>query len=125
MKKNILIPCLFLLSTMALMSVMSPVPALKVKYPKKVNSIIQAKCYGCHSPNSKGEKSRAKLNWDELGNLDQKMQSEKFQAIVKVLDEGTMPPKMMVEKDPSKKLTPEETEKMKKWASKMEAKASK
>jgi cytochrome c553 len=120
---------LFLLAcAVALPSFITPNPPFdaggKVKYSKKVNSIIQAKCYGCHSPNSKGEKARLALNWDELPNLSPVDQLQKIKSIQSVLEKGSMPPKFMVEKDPGKKLTDAETAKLKKWAAKMTKKLS-
>lgn len=125
MKSRFLTTGLLLAFTLIVMSVANPTPPVQVKYPKKIDNIIQDKCYGCHNPDSRGEKSRKKLNWDTLGDLDQDTQKEKFELIVEVLEEGTMPPSRFLERNPDKALTEKETKKFKKWAAKMERKASK
>ena len=55
------LPAFFFLQS-ATTSVQEPAAA-KLKYPKKVNAIIQEKCYGCHSPEGKGDKAKQKLMW--------------------------------------------------------------
>lgn len=98
--------------------------AIKVKFPKKVDSIIQNKCYGCHSPEGRSQKAKNKLNWDELTTLDMATQLQKVEAIQKVLREGTMPPKGMIEKNPDMKISDEESAKLEKWANKLHRKIS-
>ena len=100
-------------------------PPMKVKIPTKVNTIIQDKCYGCHSADGKSQKAKSKLLWDDLGSLDITSLKGKVEGIQKVLDKGTMPPKKMVEKDPSKGLTDKESASLAKWASKLQKKISK
>ncbi len=95
------------------------------KIPKKVNAIIQNKCYGCHSNESKGQKAKDKLNWDELATLSAEQQVEKIKGIQKVLEKGSMPPEKFLEKMPEKKLTDKESSAMSKWANKMVKKLSK
>jgi cytochrome c553 len=128
MKNSLKLFLLLLVSAVILPGFISPNPpaaAVKVKYSKKVNAIIQNKCYGCHSPQGRGEKARQKLNWDELPTQSPDVQLEKVTSILGVLDKGAMPPKFMTEKDPSKALTEKETAQMKKWASKLSKKLSK
>ncbi len=96
-----------------------------IKFSKKVDAVIKDKCYGCHSAEGKADKAKAALMWDDLAGLDGGMQAEKLKAIAKVLSEGSMPPKMMVEKMPEKKLTEKESALMTKWASKSTKKVSK
>ena len=96
-----------------------------VKFPKKVDAVIKNKCYGCHSPEGKGDKAKAALMWDDLAGLEPAMQAEKFKNISKVLSEGSMPPKMMVEKMPEKALSAAERTIMSKWADKTAKKIAK
>lgn len=97
----------------------------KVKIPKKINSIIQAKCYGCHNTESKNKRPKDKLNWDELTSMPADQQAEKLADIQKVLEKGSMPPDRFLEKQPDMKLTDKETANMKKWAAKMGKRVSK
>lgn len=96
-----------------------------IKFSKKVDAVIKDKCYGCHSAEGKADKAKAALMWDDLAGLDGGMQAEKLKAISKVLSEGSMPPKMMVEKMPEKKLTEKESALMSKWATKSAKKVAK
>lgn len=90
----------------------------KIKMSKKVDAIIQAKCYGCHSNEGKSDKVKEKLNWDVLSTLPADQQLEKMKHIQGTLEEGSMPPKQFVEKMPEKKLTDKEADTLKKWAAK-------
>lgn len=94
----------------------------KAYFPKKVNAIIQEKCYGCHSAEGKSQKAKDKLMWDDLEKMEKGAQLEKIQAIQKVLEKGSMPPEKFLEKMPEKKLTDKETATMKKWADKTASK---
>ena len=97
----------------------------KVKYPKKVNAIIQAKCYGCHSPEGKSQKVKDALNWDELVKMPEDVQAKKITNIQKVLEENSMPPEKFLEKMPDKKLTDKERATLQKWAKKTAKKLAK
>lgn len=96
----------------------SSVSAFKLKYPKKVNEVIQAKCYGCHNPAGQNEKAKSALNWDNLLTMDAMEQGKKVKAIAGTLDQGTMPPKMFLERMPDKKLTADEAKILSTWANK-------
>jgi len=95
-----------------------------VKFPRKVDSVIKNKCYGCHSAEGKSDKAKKAMMWDDLAGLEPAMQAEKFKNISKVLSEGSMPPKMMVEKMPEKALSAAERTIMSKWATKTAKKIS-
>lgn len=97
----------------------------KLKYSKKVNAIVQNKCYGCHSPQGRSDKAKEKLMWDDLPTLSPQEQSEKLKGIQHVLEEGSMPPARFLEGNPDKKLTDKEAASMKKWADKMAKKVVK
>lgn len=97
----------------------------KVKMSKKLDALVKNKCYGCHNPDGKSDKAKAALLWDELGNLSVEDLSEIMGTIQKVVGENEMPPKMMVEKNPEKALTEQESAQLVKWAGKLEKKANK
>lgn len=115
--------CFLLLVSFLLLPGFSEKP--KPYFPKKVNAIIQAKCYGCHSADSKAQKAKDKLMWDDLAGMEKGAQLEKIQAIQKVLEKGSMPPEKFLEKMPEKKMTDKETKAMKKWADKTAKKLAK
>lgn len=123
---NKLVGCIgfLLVAVLVLPGYMAPNPGINVKYPKKVDTTIQDKCYGCHSPEGRSQKAKDALMWDELQNLNMAAQLGKFAAIQKVIHEGTMPPKGAVERNPAMKLSDQESAQMEKWASKMLRKTS-
>lgn len=123
MKKTFQLAALLLVAALALPGFVG-VDAAKFKMPKKVNAIVQAKCFGCHSNDSKAQKAKDKLNWEDLATLPHDQQLEKMKSIVKVLGEGSMPPARFLEKMPDKKLTDKEMATMNKWASKLVKKLS-
>ncbi len=95
--------------------------------PENVKSILDSKCMGCHSNESKPGKSKSKLNFDNiidgsysLGKLD-----SKFGKLTKTLGESKMPPKKFLEKYPNKELTPKESKILMDWATEQKLKLSK
>ncbi len=96
----------------------------KYKMSKKVNDIVNAKCFGCHSNDSKAQKAKDKLNWEELAGLSADQQAAKLKSIQEVLNDGSMPPSRFLEKMPEKKLTDKEMATMKKWTEKLLKKLS-
>ena len=96
----------------------------KFKYSKKVNAIIQDKCYGCHSADG-NDKAKKKLTWDNVAGMSAADQGHALEEIIEVVEEGSMPPKRFLEKYPDKKLTEKETATMAKWATKMAKKVAK
>ncbi|MFM7195812.1 MAG: heme-binding domain-containing protein, partial [Bacteroidota bacterium] len=87
-----------------------------VVFTPEVRAIIDNKCYGCHSNNSKGAKSRKKLNWDSLNLISRAQKANKMDDVVEVLSEDEMPPQKFLEKEPGKKLTLGEKKLMEDWA---------
>ncbi len=87
-----------------------------ISYPMSVMSIIENKCYGCHSPNARNEKSREAMQWINLQSMDMVDLMAKMDAILEVLEKGEMPPAKMLERYPNMKLTEEEASTLKAWA---------
>jgi len=87
-----------------------------IAFPENVMAIIDAKCMGCHKPDAKNEKSKAKLQWVLLPDMQTDELVAKLDAIIESLDEGSMPPQGIVEKYPHMKLTEDETKTLKDWA---------
>lgn len=101
-----------------------PVPA-KFKYTKKVDQLIHAKCYGCHSEDGKSDKAKKALMWDNVPSMSAADQSHILEEIIEVTSERAMPPKGMVERKPELKLTDQEVATFQKWAKKMNKRVSK
>jgi uncharacterized membrane protein len=86
------------------------------KFPADVKAIIDQKCYFCHSLKGKSPDAKKALMWDSIPNYSKEKLVAKLDDIFDVLDQGTMPPKEMVEKVPSAKLSDEERQSLKSWA---------
>ncbi len=89
-----------------------------IEIPVEVQSILENKCFECHTSESKGSKSKLKLNFDKFANGDYsngKLVS-KFGKITKQLIKKKMPPKKYLGKNPDKKLSSEESELILSWA---------
>lgn len=88
----------------------------------KVKPIIDAKCLGCHSADSKNEKAKEKLIWANLSTMDKKAVASTLDEMVEVLEKGEMPPAKFLERYPDKKLTDKEAKSLRKWADKSASK---
>lgn len=88
----------------------------------KVKPIIDAKCLGCHSADSKNEKAKEKLIWANLSTMDKKSVAAAMDEVVEVMEKGEMPPAKFLERFPDKKLTEKETKSIRKWADKTASK---
>lgn len=87
-----------------------------VNLPDNVKSIVENKCIGCHSKDSKSDKAKEKLLFDSLDSLSKAKLVFTYGKIDEVMEEGKMPPEKFLEKFPDKKLTDGERETLKTWA---------
>lgn len=96
----------------------SKTTTVKIEIPEVVKAVIDNKCYGCHNTNSKGEKAKKKLNWDNFSNggySDVKI-IVKLDKIEELVSENKMPPAKFLERYPDKNITSEEKEILVNWA---------
>jgi len=93
-----------------------PTDTVIIEYTGKIKTIIDEKCYDCHSPEGDDEDAKEDLLWDELPKIDQMDQVYTLDAIVESVEKGDMPPPKHVRWNPSKKLTEEETKLLIEWA---------
>ncbi len=91
-----------------------------IEIPAEVFAVIDKKCYGCHNTESRGEKSKKKLNWDYFtnGEYNNVKIFAKLGKIEKILGENKMPPAKFLEKYPDKTLTDDEHQLLLSWAKK-------
>lgn len=87
-----------------------------IDIPEEVNKIIQDRCYGCHNSESKNEKGKKELLFDQLNGLSKAKQAAKLNKIKKEVAEKKMPPEKFLAKYPEKTPTKEEYKKLIKWA---------
>ena len=95
----------------------------KYEVPEDIQLIIDNSCKGCHVSKSKNEKARMKLSWDKMyGKYKTHKVIGKLMDIEETLKEGEMPPEKFLAKYPDKNISPEDSEKMQKWAREMATK---
>ncbi|WP_026953945.1 heme-binding domain-containing protein [Algoriphagus vanfongensis] len=89
----------------------------EAKMPAKVKAVVEQKCYGCHNAESKSDKAKKKLDWDEFEAAKKSKQLAAMAEINETLVEGEMPPKKFLENKPEGKLTEEELQILLDWSS--------
>lgn len=91
-----------------------------IDIPADVQSIIDNKCYDCHNTESKGSKSKMKLNFDKFtnGKYAKGKLVSKLGKITKQLNKKKMPPEKHLKKYPEHALTEDESKLMIIWATK-------
>lgn len=67
--------------------------------PDDVQQIIDNHCFGCHNSDSKNEKSRKKLKFDKLTNMNKAKQIGKLGKIADVIKNDEMPRKNFFKRD--------------------------
>lgn len=87
-----------------------------ITFPENVQSIIDAKCMGCHKPDSRNTKAKEKLQWASVTKMNKEEQEHLVDELFEVLEDGKMPPKKALERRPQMKLTDEETKTLLAWA---------
>lgn len=85
---------------------------------ESVKPVIEKKCGGCHSADSKNEKAKEKLIWANLSSMDNKAAASALDEVVEVVEKGEMPPAKFLERFPENKLTEKESKAIAKWADK-------
>lgn len=123
MKKLLLIPALaltvFLFSqAISKETVENIIEAVEFdnEIPAHVKAVIDQKCYGCHNAESKNEKGKKKLDWDEFESSRRAKQLATMAKINETLIEGEMPPAKFLESKPEGKLSPEELQTLLDWS---------
>lgn len=123
MKKIFLVPTLGVLALLILQAftIESEIPknedlALDEAIPAHVKTIIDSKCYGCHNAESKNEKGKKKLDWDEFESSRKAKQLATMAKINEALIEGDMPPAKYLENKPEGALEAEELQTLLDWS---------
>ena len=89
-----------------------------IEIPSDVESILENKCFECHKSDSKGSKSKLKLNFDKFinGDYSNGKLASKLGKITKQLNNNKMPPKKHLKKNPDQKLSSDESKLIINWA---------
>jgi len=86
------------------------------EYPAAVKAVIDQKCYVCHNLDGKSADAKKGLLWDSIPKYNKARQVGKLDDIIGVLEDGSMPPKEMIEKGTAARLTKNENQVLKNWA---------
>lgn len=86
--------------------------------PADVASVVKQKCFGCHNSNSRNDKAKDKLCFDQWNEFDALKKIGKIKDINKELTEGKMPPEKFLEMFPNRKLTDAESKTLIDWTNK-------
>lgn len=123
MKKLLLIPALALIGFIFLQATVKDNHSENIEtavfddqIPAHVKSVIDQKCYGCHNAESKNEKGKQKLDWDDFEASRKAKQLATMAKINEVLISGDMPPAKFLENKPEGKLSKEELETLLDWS---------
>lgn len=123
MKKLLLIPSLALIELIFLQATVKDNHSENVEaalfdeqIPAHVKSVIDQKCYGCHNAESKNEKGKKKLDWDDFEASRKAKQLATMAKINEVLVSGDMPPAKFLENKSEGKLSSEELETLLDWS---------
>lgn len=84
--------------------------------PPHIKAIVEQKCYGCHNAESKNEKGKKKLDWDDFEASKKAKQMATKGKIVEALENGDMPPAKFLENKPEGKLTETELATLIEWS---------
>ncbi|HLN20316.1 MAG TPA: hypothetical protein VK213_04455 [Bacteroidales bacterium] len=87
-------------------------------YSAEAKSIIDKKCYGCHSIKGRSQDARDALMWDSLPGLPKAKIVASINDIIKAVKEDKMPPETMVARMPEMKMQPEEKTALLQWSEK-------
>lgn len=106
------IACVFLMAYSVQEEKLKPNPF----YPSKVHTVVDNKCYGCHSAQGKSDDAKEALMWDSLPGLPRRQMLATLDEIIEVLEDNAMPPEDVVKKYPQMKLSDADKSTLMKWA---------
>jgi hypothetical protein len=82
-----------------------PDPELISQIPEEVSTVLENRCYGCHTTGAKSEDALKAVNFEEWENYRQSKKVAVLGDIANVVEKGKMPPEKYLEKNPDKKLS--------------------
>ena len=88
------------------------------KMPDNVKAIIDKSCFACHNSDSENEDAREELNFTTFDKLSKIGKIGALKHIGETVEEGEMPPRRFLERNPDKKLTENEVKVLTDWVKK-------
>ncbi|HEX2919603.1 MAG TPA: heme-binding domain-containing protein [Bacteroidales bacterium] len=96
-----------------------PVPGNEIQgsfYKSDVKTVIDNKCYGCHSVKGKSQDAKDALMWDSLPGISTRKIVATLDEVIEVLEKNDMPPEETVKKFPQMALAEDEKKILLSWA---------
>ena len=82
--------------------------ASSVSFPLDVMSVIENKCFGCHSIYGRSDDAKEAFMWTKLQNMEADKLVNLLDEMHEAVEEGKMPPEKIVKKYPSMELSEED-----------------
>ena len=82
-----------------------PDPQSISQMPEEVSTLLETRCYGCHTTGAKSEDALKAVNFSEWENYRQSKQVAVLGDICNVVEKGKMPPEKYLKSNPDKKLS--------------------
>ena len=92
--------------------------AEKFKIPDDIQPILKKSCWGCHNSESRNEKAKGKLSFDQLEKMKKREVVGLLGKINEELKKGEMPPPKFLEKFTDAKPTDQEVQSLLSWTDK-------
>ena len=96
--------------------------AEKFSIPDDIQPIIKNSCWGCHNTQSRNEKAKGKLAFDQLEHMKKKQLGTIFDKMHEEVSEGKMPPPKFLEKFEKAKLSEQDKDKLVSWSAEVSSK---
>jgi len=84
-------------------------------FPEEVGAILKSSCLGCHNTEARSEDAKKAVQFDLWDDYRVTKKIGILGKMGEVIEEGKMPPKKFLEKNPDKKLTEDQTKLLLEW----------
>jgi len=82
-----------------------PDPELISQMPEEVSTLLESRCYGCHTTGAKSEDALKAVNFSEWENYRESKKVAVLGDICNMVEKGKMPPEKYLKNNPDKKLS--------------------
>lgn len=82
-----------------------PNPELITQMPEEVSTLLESRCYGCHTTGAKSDDALKAVNFSEWANYKVSKQVAVLGDISNVVEKDKMPPEKYLKNNPEKELT--------------------
>lgn len=90
----------------------------KDEFPEEIDAILKTSCMGCHNEEARSEDAKKAVQFDLWDDYRVTKKIGILGKIGEVVEEGKMPPKKFLEKNPDRKLSGEQQKLLVEWTKK-------